>query len=388
MLLAALILFAGGPSVVSSDDATPLPPHACEILGHGDRTVYIGDAWTGGVVPYRFDDAVIGDNRARTRAVMDEIESWTGIRFVPYTGTEPNWVTIRNSSPGSGNSATVGQRPGGVVNIVLWESKGMILHELMHTLGFLHEQSRADRDEYLRMNDCAQSNGNYNISPGASTIGPYDFDSITHYTPLWGCVQGQAAFTLREPYNNFYQSTVGTWHFNYLGPSNGDIWSLYTLYGGDPTPGPFVYRAPGNGDPVVGGDTVELSWEPSELADGYRVQIDRSPIFRFPLRTVETQDVSVSIDGLAPGRYYWRCAATNDRGETYPRPKPSDVWSFFVTCGPADIAEPYGVADASDVTAFLGLFASEDLSADMNNDGVLNFFDVSAFLRAYADGCP
>lgn len=41
-----------------------------------------------------------------------------------------------------------------------------------------------------------------------------------------------------------------------------------------------------------------------------------------------------------------------------------------------------------DVSAFLGAFAAMDPAADMNGDGLYNFFDVSAFLAAFAAGCP
>ena len=41
-----------------------------------------------------------------------------------------------------------------------------------------------------------------------------------------------------------------------------------------------------------------------------------------------------------------------------------------------------------DISAFLSAFAAGDLSVDFNNDGVLNFFDVSVFLSAFAAGCP
>lgn len=362
--------------------------HVCTVLATGDgRSVHVNNAWQGGLVPYRFAPDVIESNRVRTREVMDEIESWVGVRFVAYTGAEPYWITVRNSPPGQGNSATVGQQAGGVVNIVLWESKGMILHELMHTLGFLHEQSRADRDEYLDLAACALQNGNYNIAPGASMVGPYDFDSVTHYTPLWGCANG-AAFQIREPYAAYYQSSVGTWHFNYRGLSNGDIWALYKLYGGDPVPGPFGYTGPARGSAVQAGQAVGLSWESAELADFYRVEIDRSSLFRFPVRTIESQQNSVLVDGLAPGRYFWRCAAVNGRGSNFPRPKPNDVWSFVVTCNLADMAEPFGTLNSADVSVFVALYQAGDPGVDLDANGSHDFFDISAFLAAFSAGCP
>ena len=47
-----------------------------------------------------------------------------------------------------------------------------------------------------------------------------------------------------------------------------------------------------------------------------------------------------------------------------------------------------GSLDFFDVSAFLTAFNAGDLGVDLNTDGVLNFFDVSAFLTAYSVGCP
>ncbi len=47
-----------------------------------------------------------------------------------------------------------------------------------------------------------------------------------------------------------------------------------------------------------------------------------------------------------------------------------------------------GVLDFFDVSAFLGAFNAEDSSADLTNDGQFDFFDVSVFLNAFAGGCP
>ena len=44
--------------------------------------------------------------------------------------------------------------------------------------------------------------------------------------------------------------------------------------------------------------------------------------------------------------------------------------------------------DFFDVSAFLNAFASGDSVADFNGDGIFDFFDVSVFLSAYSAGCP
>ncbi|MDF1810252.1 MAG: CotH kinase family protein [Phycisphaerales bacterium] len=54
--------------------------------------------------------------------------------------------------------------------------------------------------------------------------------------------------------------------------------------------------------------------------------------------------------------------------------------------GPADINED-GILNFFDVSAFLQLFAGMDPSADFNEDGRFDFFDVSAFLSAFGSGC-
>ncbi|MFK7760444.1 MAG: GC-type dockerin domain-anchored protein [Phycisphaerales bacterium] len=71
---------------------------------------------------------------------------------------------------------------------------------------------------------------------------------------------------------------------------------------------------------------------------------------------------------------------------------------FVVAC-PPDLAgnpdgTPDGILNFFDVSAFLTLFAQGDPMVDYAGnpdgtpDGVLNFFDVSAFLNAYGNGCP
>lgn len=78
-------------------------------------------------------------------------------------------------------------------------TKGVAIHEMMHALGFYHEQSRLDRDRYIRIN---WNNINrrmwYNFQKyrygQASTLGVgYDKTSIMHYGNYAFSTNGQKA---------------------------------------------------------------------------------------------------------------------------------------------------------------------------------------------------
>lgn len=58
-------------------------------------------------------------------------------------------------------------------------------------------------------------------------------------------------------------------------------------------------------------------------------------------------------------------------------------------CSGADLAEPYGTLDFFDVSAFLRAFDAGDPAADLAAPfGLFDFFDVSAFLSLFGAGCP
>ncbi|PIO76409.1 astacin [Teladorsagia circumcincta] len=66
---------------------------------------------------------------------------------------------------------------------------GTIVHELMHAVGFFHEQSRQDRDEYIEIVWRNVQNGaddqfeKYNMNVIDHLHEPYDYSSIMHYGP-------------------------------------------------------------------------------------------------------------------------------------------------------------------------------------------------------------
>lgn len=55
---------------------------------------------------------------------------------------------------------------------------------------------------------------------------------------------------------------------------------------------------------------------------------------------------------------------------------------------PADLAEPFGTLDLSDVTAFVSGFVGQDPIADLNGDGLYDLADVTTFVNSFLAGCP
>lgn len=91
------------------------------------------------------------EERAIIARAIDEYHQKTCIRFEAYQGNEPNYIRIMK---GSGCSSRVGMT-GGQQDVSIGDgcaSVGIVEHELMHVLGFVHEQSRTDRDEHVTIN--------------------------------------------------------------------------------------------------------------------------------------------------------------------------------------------------------------------------------------------
>uniref|UniRef100_A0A670Z9S1 Metalloendopeptidase n=1 Tax=Pseudonaja textilis TaxID=8673 RepID=A0A670Z9S1_PSETE len=69
------------------------------------------------------------------------------------------------------------------------EHKDIVEHEVLHALGFFHEQSRTDRDDYVKIwwNEITEGQAynfeKYNESLISDLNTPYDYESVMHYGP-------------------------------------------------------------------------------------------------------------------------------------------------------------------------------------------------------------
>lgn len=136
--------------------------------------------WPNCIIPYTIDPAL--PDQARVTNAIAHWQNRTRYRFVAHT-TEIDYVTFR---PGSGCSAAVGRRGGQqFVNLAPSCTTGNTIHEIGHVVGLWHEQSREDRDTFVRINwtkisPGTEHNFNQHITDG-DDIGAYDFGSIMHY---------------------------------------------------------------------------------------------------------------------------------------------------------------------------------------------------------------
>lgn len=92
---------------------------------------------------------IADETREAIRQAMADFAKYTCITFQPHTG-ELDYIRI--SAGRSGCHAQVG-RVGGAQKVNLdnvgCAIKATAIHELMHTLGFDHEQNRPDRNAYV-----------------------------------------------------------------------------------------------------------------------------------------------------------------------------------------------------------------------------------------------
>ncbi len=101
---------------------------------------------------------------------------------------------------------------------------------------------------------------------------------------------------------------------------------------------------------------------------------DGASFGQFGFSTAMTDD-GVAVIGAMGG-----VAGNQNRGAAYVFDGP-----LFVCT--ADLTDD-GQLNFFDISVFLTLFQFNDPAADFNNDGNWNFFDVSAFLTAFTAGCP
>ena len=231
-----------------------------DILVHkeklGTDACYETNFWTNGIIPYEFNPNVSQSNQNQAIAAMAIWEEAANLDFIPRNG-HSNYVHIFSTHGGdSTNFSYVGMQGGRqLIGIFSWWHKFIIVHELCHALGFYHEQSRVNRDNYVQINwDCIEEGKepNFNKHSGAGHYGNYDFMSVMHYGGMAfydpdkpNCTEPYSITVL--PPNQAYQDSIGqrsrlsyldqtTMSFVYPEPN----WMFVDLTNGGPQSGTFI----------------------------------------------------------------------------------------------------------------------------------------------------
>ncbi|KAJ0070354.1 hypothetical protein NL108_007703, partial [Boleophthalmus pectinirostris] len=114
---------------------------------------------------------------------MQDISAGTCIKFVPRTH-EASFLDIQ---PRFGCWSFLGQTGGSQTLSLqtpgcMWS--GVAAHEFMHALGFVHEQSRSDRDHFVTIvwkNIMPDQIHNFRKQATNNLNSPYDYSSVMHY---------------------------------------------------------------------------------------------------------------------------------------------------------------------------------------------------------------
>ncbi|XP_055344838.1 zinc metalloproteinase nas-6-like [Paramacrobiotus metropolitanus] len=145
--------------------------------------------WPNNTVPYEFStqcSAAFGASEKKMiEEAMDIIMHYTGncVKFVVRTN-ESDYVKFQKGFRCLSSVGRVGQKQIIQLTSGCILHYGCIQHELMHTLGFYHEQSRLDRDDYVIINwdnIAPEDKVQFEKRTGVTYGLPYDYQSIMHY---------------------------------------------------------------------------------------------------------------------------------------------------------------------------------------------------------------
>ena len=308
-LFDGVAVYQGDMVLGSEQDVLALLDEVSSLKTQGIGLESTSRRWPNGVVPYVIDEASysaaeLRDLRRTIADVQAHLIEHTNIRLVGRTSqSDYLWVTNTSDERICGSSY-VG-RLGGRQDFRMRCGFGTFLHELYHALGVAHEQSREDRDGFVRINfaNLAASDLRHNFAQDNGIFfdsGAYDYDSLMHYPafiPSWSIDPSVPLIT--PLLAGVSPSRLG----QRAGLSDGDIATICEdLY---PAVKPRVtITSPSDGTSVMVGERVQLA---AVITDALGVQ--RPVTARWSssldgaLRNVTYPGGVVNLTNLTPGTH-------------------------------------------------------------------------------------
>jgi len=193
-----------------------LTPHQERMLlnstaAERNAIVNLSQKWPNNKVPYVYRDGVFSNSeKAVIQAAMDEYTQNTCIELVERT-TEDYYIEFIKDGGCYSYWGRVSQRfqpqPISLANGCIWND--IIIHELMHAIGFLHEQSRSDRDDYVtiqweNIRNGLESQFRKQDEEDNDLLGlSYDYKSVMHYGATAFSKNGQPTIVAKDGSTDF-----------------------------------------------------------------------------------------------------------------------------------------------------------------------------------------
>jgi len=184
------------------------------IFGNGNAEERTGFSnswvryWTNGLVPYAIAEDYTTNERALVAKGIRTLEKHTCVRFQPRSN-EQQYLFFSGRS-GLECSCNVGMQDGPTTLSLSAQQGcfhlGVIVHEMIHGLGFEHTHQRSDRDDYveIHLENLSESGKKYAYAfskcSSCVTKGlPYDCNSIMHYPNDAFAAYGKKTITSKNP---------------------------------------------------------------------------------------------------------------------------------------------------------------------------------------------
>ena len=269
--------------------------------------------------------------------------------------------------PGNDFMVTLGlwNTPGGTID----QQAGTFMHELGHTLNLGH-------------------GGVSNAGVVSNLNNKPNYYSVMNY--IWQFPHANYARFWRLDYSHVALATLNEAALvegNGIDGSDPDFAAAMTPYGDGAEP-PMLRWAKADGSPV--------DWNGNGMTDPSPVGVDLNyhESCVFPCPTVG----DVLVGGNDWSNLWYRLSGHGNFADgvhtdtTLDTEMTVEIFDRIAQtppppCGDADLNGD-GSLNFFDVSAFLTAYLAQDSAADFTGDGLFNFFDVSAFLVAYQTGCP
>uniref|UniRef100_A0A1I7Y392 Zinc metalloproteinase n=1 Tax=Steinernema glaseri TaxID=37863 RepID=A0A1I7Y392_9BILA len=178
-------------------------------------------------------------NQKSHDVVHEAVAFWQENTCVKFHETnDPNNAPVKpviQFFPGAGCNSYMGRVSNVATQIInlqqnYCEEFSVAAHEIAHALGFMHEQSRSDRDQYITVDltkveaQWAYSYDKYDEKENDNYGMQYDYGSVMHYQENFFAInQRDTVMYAKDP---DYQLSLGA----AIGPMFGDVYEMNMLY--------------------------------------------------------------------------------------------------------------------------------------------------------------